>query len=205
MRETEAIKKITSFAFGAASGVQKITRPLINALTFNAADDRISYKKELCVSVEKTGVSVAYGTRFLSSISVKGMKCYPSAEHACPQPKEVASSVVLAIRELGAVGAGVTLSIPKSWAVVKIAEFPVTVKENLSDVVTYELDRLVPFSPEDAFYDFIVTGETPEKIAVAIVAVKADLIKAYCAALEEERFTVRRVTLNLTAIGALCR
>ncbi len=201
----EAIKKITSFVFDTASGARKITLPLRNALTFNAADERISYKKELCVAVEKTGVSVAYGTRFLSSLSVKGMKHYPSAEHAYPQPKEVASSVVLAIRELGSVGAGITLSIPKSWAVVKIAEFPVTVKENISDVVTYELDRLVPFSPEEAFYDFLITGETPEKITLVIAAVKADLIKDYCTALKEDGLTVGRVTLNLTSIGALCR
>ena len=201
----EEIKKITSFFLGAASGVQKITLPLINALTFNAADDRISFKKVLSVAVEKTGVSAAYGTRFFSSISVKGMKHYPSAEHAYPHPKEVASSVVLAIREFGAVGAGITLSIPKSWAVVKIAEFPATVKENISSVVTYELDRLVPFSPEEAFYDFIITDETPGKITALIAAVKADLIKAYCAALREERLTVDGVTLNLTAIGALCR
>ena len=201
----EAIKNITSFVFSAASGAQKITLPLRNVLTFNAADERISYKKELCVAIEKTGVSVAYGTRFLSSLSVKGMKHYPSAEQTFPQPKEAASSAVLAISEFGAVRAGITLSIPKSWAVVKITEFPVTVKKNIADVITYELDRLVPFSPEEAFYDFIITGETAEKITVVIAAVKADLIRAYCAALKEEGLTVGRVTLNLTAIGALCR
>jgi len=200
----EAIRKITSSVFGTASGLRKITLPLWKALTFNAADDRISYKKELCVAIEKTGVSVAYGTRFLSSVSVKGMKHYQSAEHTYPQPKEAASSVVLAISEFGAAGAGITLSIPKAWAVVKIAEFPATVRENISNVVTYELDRLVPFSPEEAFYDFIVAGETPEKITVAVAAVKADMIKAYCAALKEEGLTVGRVTLNLTALGALC-
>lgn len=185
--------------------MKKISVPIRNVLTFSAADERISYKKGLCVSIEKTGVSVAYGRRFFSSVSVKRMKHFPSAEHAYPQPKEAASSVVLAIREFGAVGAGITLSVPKSWAVVKIAEFPVTVKENISDVVTYELDRLVPFSPEDAFYDFIITGETPEKITLVIAAVKSDLIKAYCAALKEEGLTVDRVTLNLISIGALCR
>jgi len=201
----ETTRKITSFVSGTASWVREITLPLWTALTFNAADERISFKKELCVAIEKTGVSVAYGTRFLSSLSVKGMKHYPSAEHAFPQPKETASSVVLAVSELGAFGAGITLSIPKSWAVLKIAEFPVTVKENLPGVVTYEFDRLVPFSPEEAFYDFIITDETPDKITVVIAAVKADLIKAYCAALKEEGFTVDRITLNLTAIGALCR
>ncbi|MGO9016011.1 MAG: PilN domain-containing protein [Dissulfurispiraceae bacterium] len=203
----EAIRKITSFVFDTASGVKKITIPLRNALTFSAADERISYKKELCVAIEKTGVSLAYGTRFLSSLSVKGMRHYhySSAEHAYPQPKEAASSVVLAISEFGAVGAGIILSIPKSWAIVRIVEFPVTVKENISDVVTYELDRLFPFSPEEAFYDFIITGETPDNITLAIAASKADLIKSYCAALADERLSVDRVTLNLTSIGSLCR
>ncbi len=200
----DAIRKITSAAFNTSAALRKVILPLRNVLAFNLADERITYKKELCVAIERSGVSVAYGTRFLSSVSVKGAKHYPSEDRAYPQPKEAASSVLLAINEFRAAGAGITLSIPKAWAVIKIAEFPVTVKKNLSDVIAYELDRLVPFSPEEAFYDFSITGETAEKITIVIAAAKADMLNGYREALGEAGLTVNRVTLNLMSLGALC-
>ncbi len=153
----DAIRKITSLASDTASALRKVALPLRNALALSAADERITYKKELCVAVEKSGIAVAYGTRFLSCASVRGMKHYPSAERAYPQPKDVASSAVLAVNEFGAVGAGITLSIPKAWAVIRTAEFPATVRKNLPDVIAYEFDQFVPFTPEEALYDFSVT------------------------------------------------
>ncbi|MGD0280864.1 MAG: PilN domain-containing protein [Dissulfurispiraceae bacterium] len=201
----EAIRKINLFASETVSALRKVALPLSNALAFSAADERITYKKELCVAVEKSGIAVAYGTRFLSFVSVRGMKFYPSAERVYPQPKDVASSAVLAVNEFGAVGAGITLSIPKTWAVLRTAEFPAVVRKNLSDVIAYEFDQIVPFSPEEAFYDFSITRETPEKITIVLAAVKADTINSYSSALREAGLTVGRVTLNLLSIGALCR
>ena len=197
--------RMTSLVSDAAWRFGKIAAPLGKALLFSAADEHISYKKDLCIAIEKGGVSVAYGTRFLSSISIKGVRHHPFKDSIYPQPKETASAVTLAVHGLGISVSAATLSIPKHWAAVKIAEFPATVKENLSDVITYELDRLVPFSPESAYYDFIVDSETPEKITVAVVAVKADIIKSYREAIQEAGISVNRVTLNITAMGELCR
>ncbi len=206
MKDMETIREITSLASEAASALGKVTQPLRSALSFSVVDERITYKKELCVAVGRSGTAVAYGTRFISSLSVRGLRHYPcTAERAYPQPKDVASSAVLAVNELGAGGAGITLSIPKAWAVVRTAEFPAAVKKNISDVIAYEFDQLVPFSPGEALYDFSITGETPEKITIVIAAVKGDTINGYLEALREVGLTVGRVTLNLLSVGALCR
>jgi Tfp pilus assembly protein PilN len=111
----------------------------------------------------------------------------------------------LAVNEFGAVGAGITLSIPKAWAVIRTAEFPAAVKKNLPDVIAYEFDRLVPFNHGEALYDFSITLETPEKITIVIAAAKADTINGYCTALREAGLTTERVSLNLLSLGALCR
>ncbi|MBF0559068.1 MAG: pilus assembly protein PilM [Nitrospirae bacterium] len=198
--------KITSLVLDAAWRAGKIARPLTNILLFSAADEHVSFKKEFCLSLEKGGVSFAYGTRFLSSISIKETKHYPVAEHGdYPQPKEVASLVMLAIKEMGISAGSLTLSIPKAWAVVKTAEFPATVRENLPDVVTYELDRLVPFSAESASYDFMVIGETAEKITIVVAAARTDVIKSYSDAISESGMTVTGVTLNIFSMAELCR
>ncbi|MCL5237664.1 MAG: PilN domain-containing protein [Nitrospirae bacterium] len=205
MREIAAIKNLNSMALHSAARLHELSRSLWKVLTFSAADERIAPKKDLCIAIEKSGLSVAYGTRCMSRISIRGARNYRPEGPGYPQPKDVASSAVLAVKEFGAAGAGITLSIPKAWAIIKIAEFPPTVRENLPDVVAYELDRLMPFSPEEALYDFKALTEGTERVAIAVVAAKADLVNTYIEALRDEGIPVSRLTVNLSGIGALCR
>lgn len=199
-----AIKKLTSFTSSSATKLRdSIGRPLWRILTFSLADDTISPKKIISASIEKDTLSIAYASRLLSRIKIKGVKEYSFEEGRYPQPEGLASSLALAIKDLGAAGAYVSLSIPKAWAIIKTAEFPVTVKENLSDAVSYELDRLTPFSPENAFYDFKILGESSGKLTILTMAAKFDLVKPYIDALKEKGITVDRVTVNLSGIGTL--
>ncbi len=201
-----AIKKLTSITSSSATKLRaSIGRPLWRILTFSPADDIISPKKIISASVEKGTLYVAYGSRFLARIKIKGVKEYSFEENRYPQPESLASSLALAINEFGAFGADVTLSIPKAWAIIKTAEFPATVKENLSDAVSYELDRLTPFSPENAFYDFKMLRESSGKLTILTMAAKFDLVKPYLDALKEKGVTVSRVTVNLSGTGTLYR
>lgn len=201
-----AIKKLTSLASDSAVKLKDtIWRPLWKILTFSPANDTISAKKNLSASIEKGTLSVAYGSRFLSRIKIKGFREYSFEEDRYPQPEGLASSLALAINDFRAAGADLSLSIPKAWAVIKTADFPVTVKENLVDAISYELDRLTPFSPEDAFYDFKILRESEGKLTILVMAARADLIKPYLEALREKGITINRITVNLSSIGTLCR
>lgn len=200
-----AIKKLTSITSDSAVKLKDtIWRPLWKFLTFSPANDTISAKKNLSASIEKGTLSVAYGSRFLSRIKIKGVREYSFEEGKYPQPEGLASSLALAINDFRAAGADVSLNIPKAWAVIKTADFPVTVKENLVDAVSYELDRLTPFSPEDAFYDFKILRESEGKLTILVTAAKVDLVKPYIEALREKGITVNRITVNLSGIGTLC-
>ncbi len=205
MEEREIIKNIIATASRAASRLHELARPVWRVLSFSAADERISPKRDLCISIEKAGVSAAFGTRSLSRTSIKGAKSYHTAGPDYPLPKDAASSALLAVREFGAAGADITLSIPKSWVIIKTAELPLSVRENLPGVVAYEFDRLMPMSPDEALYDFRVLRENSEKITIVITAAKADLVNRYIEALGEKGIRVGRVSVNLLGIGALCR
>lgn len=199
-----SIKRITSAASFAAAKLRGYWNPLWKIMTFSLADEAISHRKDICVSVEKERLSVACGTVFLSRNRIVGFKSYPF-EDRYPQPEDLASTVFLAVNEIKASGSDITLGIPKAWAIVKIAEFPSAVKQNLPDVVSYELDRLTPFGPEDAYYDFRILKEEGNKISLLIIAAKADLINPYISALKGKGFNVKRLAINLSGIGALCR
>jgi general secretion pathway protein L len=137
-------------------------------------------------------------------MKIQGIREY-SFEGRYPLPEVFASSLSLAINDLGARNADVTLSIPKAWTVITTAELPAAVKENLSDVISYELDRITPFNAGNAFYDFRVIGEQEEKLSILIVAVKADTIQPYIDALREKGISVSRLTANLSGIHTLSR
>ncbi len=199
------IKRIASITSTATAKLKGVIKPLWKVLTFSPADDTLSTKKRVSVSIEKGTLSVAYGSRFLSRLRIKGARKYSFEEGKYPPPEGVASSLSLAINDLGAKGADVSLSIPKAWTVIKIAEFPATVKENLSNVISYELDRLTPFGPEDAFYDFNIVKESDNKITILIVAAKGDLVRSYIETLRGSGITVSKVTVTISSIGTLCQ
>lgn len=205
MNGTLVIKKLTTVASASSTVLKRIWDPLWKILSFSPADDAIYPSKNISASVEKGSLTVAFGSRFFSRVKMKGFREYNFEDGRYPQPEVVASSLALAINDLGASKAEVTLSIPKAWSVLKTVEFPLSVKENLSAVISYELDRLTPFASEDAFYDYRVVAESHEKLTILVMAAKADMINPYIEALRETGISVNKITVNLSGLETLCR
>ncbi len=196
-------QKMVSTISGSAARVKTIWAPLKRVLTFSLADNTIAPARNVSVSICKGSVSVAYGARILSRIRMKGFKTYP-LEDRYPTPEGLASSVSMALSGLRASGADMTLCIPKSWAIVKTVEFPLAVRDNLPDVISYEMDRLTPFTREEALYDFRILREDGGRLMLLIVAARADLVNPYIEALRERGFNVTKVTMNLSGLGTFC-
>ncbi|MBI5638929.1 MAG: PilN domain-containing protein [Nitrospirae bacterium] len=173
-------------------------------LTFSPADDTVAPRQTLSVSLEKGALQVVFGTRFLSRISIRGARSYAFEENRHPLPEEVASSLPLAVSELGAYGSDITLVIPKSWVIIKTAEFPSTVGETVADVISYEMDRLTPFTQDEALYDFRVLKDDGKRITLLLMAAKADVVRPYIKSLGEAGLAVSRVSVSLAGIGTLC-
>ncbi len=204
MNGTAVINRLSTWATTSSSLLKKITEPISRVLTFSLADDRIYPAKCVAASLEKGVLSVAYGRRFLSRMKIQGVRGY-SFDGRYPQPEVFASSVSLAINDLGARNAQVTLSLPKAWTVITTADFPVSVKENLSNVIAYELDRITPYSSANAFFDYRLLGEKEGKLTVLVIAVKDDVIQPYIDALAEKGIRVGKVSVNLSGIETLLR
>jgi len=169
------------------------------------ADEVIAYRKILFIALEAGQISFALGSRIFSRIRLAGFKRYPLEEPGLAQPEALASSTALVLAELGAGRPEIALGIPKSWAVIKTVELPISTLENISQVITYELDRLTPFNPEEAFYDFKIINQEAEKLTLLLVAARADRIDPYLTALLEKGLKVSRITVNLLGLGTLCR
>lgn len=184
---------------------KKIGTSIGRVLFFSPADEAVSYKKTLCLSIEKGEICAVVGFRLLSKIKIKGLKKYPQSETTYPSPDFLASCLALARAELGAEGCQITLVFPKAWAIIKTVTFPSSVLENLSDVISYELDRITPFTPETAYYDFKTLKEEDGRVTILVAAVRTDFIDPYLKALHEKGAKVNQLSINLLGLGTLCR
>jgi Tfp pilus assembly protein PilN len=185
--------------------LQKFWGSLKEVLFLNPADERISYKSSLCLAIEKGEVTTAYGSRFISKISIKGIKKYSSPDKDYPQPQFLTSSASLAATELGAENFPIILGIPKSWAVIKTVEYPSTVLENISEVIASELDRITPFTKESAYFDYKILKKEAERVYILVAAARADMIDPYLKALREKGFKIEGITVNLFGLNTLLR
>ncbi|OPY83068.1 MAG: Fimbrial assembly protein (PilN) [Syntrophorhabdus sp. PtaU1.Bin153] len=177
--------------------------PAWKVLTYSLVDGVITPLRALSVSIEKSGISVAYGSRFLSKIRI-GRACHYTGEPGKYfTPESFATTVVLALEELKAPRVEVILSIPREWVVIRTVELPVTVKENLATVISYELDRLTPLSAPEALYDFKVIGESNEKLVIVVWAARASQVNPYIDALKKQGIAVKKVTVDLSTLGAV--
>lgn len=202
MAETIALSKMTSVFNDLAGRLKRGSKPVWKILTYSPADDTISPKSDVCISIEEGFLSAAYGSRFLSRVWAKGFK-RQQTQDIYAQPAELASFMEMAATDFNSKETDITLSIPKAWTVVRTIELPASVKDNISDVITYELDRFTPFSPDSAFYDFRIVSEETAKINVLLAAARADIINPYLAALNEKGFALKRLTSNIFTTAAL--
>jgi len=203
MTKTELREKITSFVTSTGAAIAGCGRLVWKVLTFSMADDRIAPGQCLAVVIERGGISVAYGRRLFSRMKIRGIRRYSFEEGEYPTPESLSSAVRLALSDLKAARAQVVLVIPKAWAIMKTVEWPITVKDRLSDVMSFELDRLTPFSSDRAFYDFRIISEDEDRIQVMLAAAKADVLQPYIDALKGKRIDVNHISVGLSAMGTL--
>jgi Tfp pilus assembly protein PilN len=204
MNVREIISRYKTISSGCERGLKNICDKIWKTLTFNLIEGVLLPKKCLAVSLEKGSVSVAYGVRFLSRPRIKGFKRYYFDEGKYAGPENLITAVSLAMDKLKASGAEIVLSIPQEFLVVRTAELPVVVKENITSVMSYELDRLTPFTSAESMYDFKIYDEEMGQLKVIIAAARTDVLKPYLDALREKHIHTTRITVSAASLGTLC-
>ena len=179
-------------------------RLLGNALTGNYLEGLLYPKRCTSVSVEKNGFCVVRISRFLSRICVRLIHEY-TAENDEPLAADAFASLLsLALNALKPrKRSKITLVMPKGWVIARTAEMPLAVKENLANVVAYELDRITPLAADEAYYDFRIAHEDDQKVRLFVLACRADRLNSYLVALQAHHISVERVTTEFSVLEFL--
>ena len=175
-------------------------RILRSILAFGPADLFVQ-RKQVAISIGWDTIQIAHGSRVWNRIHVMGYEAYPFREDRYPSPETVASMVSPYVSRFHLSRPHIMLCVPKAWSVIRTAELPIAVKENLSDVIAFELDRITPFTSEEAYYDFRVLEEGDEKLKVAVAAIRKDVVIPYIQALSDKGLPVSHIDINLSAVG----
>ncbi len=78
----------------------------------------------------------------------------------------------------------VTVGLPRSLVTMRSVSMPAVGEEELKGILDYQVERHIPFPPEEAQYDFQVLEKDSEKATVLLAAAKKDEISRYLGLLE---------------------
>lgn len=183
------------------NGHRMMGRTLKNVLALSLANEMFIPRKQISVALGMDVWSIAHGSRLFNRIRILDFITYRTQEPGYPSPETVASAASLYCVQEKLTNPRVTLCIPKAWAVVQTTELPDAVKENLPGVVACELDRITPFGPDDAYYDYRILKESAGRLHMVITASKRRIIDPYISALAEKGLTVTQVDTGLAAVA----
>jgi Tfp pilus assembly protein PilN len=107
------------------------------------------------------------------------------------------------LRENRITPASVFLGIPRSNAILRYLELPLAVKENLRETLGYELEKYVPFSPEDVYFDFQIISEdkSADRLQLLLVVAKKQSLAPLLAISERLGFGISGVGITATALA----
>ncbi|EFK11505.1 fimbrial assembly protein [delta proteobacterium NaphS2] len=97
----------------------------------------------------------------------------------------------------------VFMAIPRNLAIIRYVNFPLAVKENLRETLGYEMEKFIPLSTEDLYFDFQIISEDKEseQLSVLIVVVKKETLDPYLEIAGYLKTGVSGIELSSTALA----
>jgi general secretion pathway protein L len=100
------------------------------------------------------------------------------------------------------------LCLPRSEAAFTRVLLPAAARENLAQVLEYEIEHLVPLPREQVCFDFSARQVGEDRLEVLLMCIPREVVQGYLAALEDAFVRPRGIVLASTAIAdylAFCR
>ena len=97
----------------------------------------------------------------------------------------------------------VFMAIPRNLAIIRYVNFPLAVKENLRETLGYEMEKFIPLSTEDLYFDYQIIGEDKEseQLSVLIVVVKKETLAPYLEIAGYLRTGISGIEISSTALA----
>jgi len=182
--------------------------------TFAHRVRRADFLDGLGIYVEPEQASIAHVSKRLLHVALRHERSYPLAPTSRrPERAQSLSQAVAAfIHEFNIAPGGVHLCLARHELLLNRIVLPAAARENLRQVLEYEIERVIPLPRSEVFWDYQVRessgGGESGRLAVLIVSVPRRVVTEYVDALEAAGARPKAVVIGAGALGdyaAFCR
>jgi hypothetical protein len=97
------------------------------------------------------------------------------------------------------------IALPRNDFLLRFITLPLSAEENLRDVIRYELEKYMPFSEEDIYFDFLSLERDKEtkKLKILLSVIRKPVLERYISILENAGIFPLSVEMSSTALANL--
>jgi len=163
------------------------------------------FQTSLGIDIQDHSVSLAYLKGSLKGVRLAGHASYVfEKEIPLIEKADLIGGMVQDFLKKNSISpATVFLGIPREAAILRYIELPLAVKENLKKSLGYELEKYVPFSPGDIYYDYQVISEnkTEGKLRILLIVAKKESVDPYLSFAGSIGIGISGIEIGSTAIA----
>jgi len=157
----------------------------------------------LGIHVGPSAVGLAHVRKRFLRVSLEGVavEVLPPPTDAPLRRERLSAAVRAFVAERGIDPRRAALVLPRSVAMASRVVLPLAARENLAQVLEYELENLVPLPREAIHYAYSVRPSGEDRIAVTLICIPRAALQEYMDALAEAGVRPRIVTVTSFAIA----
>ena len=164
---------------------------------------RADFVDGLGIYIDEHEVALAHLRKRLFQVAVRGTRTVPLPGTDRPEERRLAlTQAVASFTREGEVDTRRTvLCLPRAQAAFNRVLLPAAAKENLAQVLEYEIENLIPLPRDEIFYDYSARAQGEERLEVLLMCIPRRVVQGYLDALEQATVRPRGIVLASTAIA----
>jgi Tfp pilus assembly protein PilN len=164
---------------------------------------RADFLDGLGIYVGPQEVSLAHVSKRFFTVVLREAATFPlpPASRAAERRQALAQAVLAFAREHRVDTRRAVLCVPRAEAAFNRVVLPAAARENLSQVLDYEIEHLVPLPRDQVYFDYSVRDIGDDKLEVLLMCVPRDAVRLHLEALEDAFVRPRSIVLASTAIA----
>jgi len=164
---------------------------------------RADFLDGLGIYVGAHEVALAHVVKRFFKVAVRNARAYPlpPPAQAAERRQALAQAVVTFAREHRVDTRRAYLCLPRTEAVFNRVLLPAAARENLAQVLEYEMDHLVPFPRDQLYFDFSARPLGEERLEVLLMCIPRERVRTVLEALDDAFVRPRGIVLASTAIA----
>jgi general secretion pathway protein L len=182
-------------------------------VTFSELSERLrraDFVDGLGIYVGAHEVALAHLRKRLFQVAVRATRTVPLPGPDEPDARRQALTRAVAefMHEGGVDARRTVLCVPRTEAAFNRVLLPSAAKENLAQVLEYEIENLIPLPREEIYFDYSMREYGEERLEVLLMCIPRQVVQGYLDALGEATVRPRGIVLASTAIAdfvAFCR